>query len=41
MNKLLELDAKKIIYGKSAEVSEKVDLLKVMMKHLFLQTDWI
>ena len=41
MNKLLELDAKKIIYGKSAEVSDKVDVQKGMMTHLFLQTDWL
>ncbi len=41
MNKLLELDAKKIIYGKSAEVSDKADVRKEMMTHLFLQTDWL
>ena len=39
MNKLLELDAKKIIYGKSAEVLDKVDVRKGMMVYLFLQTD--
>ena len=41
MNKLLELDAKKIIYGKLAEVSDKADVRKEMMTHLFLQTDWL
>ena len=41
MNKLSQLDAKRIIFGKSAEVSDKVDVRKGMMTHLFLQTDWL